>query len=49
MLGKDLDRDDTVESRIPRPIDFTHAARAQQRFDLIRPEFCPRSKRHPWA
>ena len=34
-----LDRDLAVEPRITSPIHLTHAARAQRRLDLIRPEF----------
>ena len=37
-LGQDLDRDRAIEPRVARSVDLTHAARADQRDDLIRAE-----------
>jgi hypothetical protein len=38
VIGQDLDSDFAVEPRIPGAIDLAHAARAQGREDLVRPE-----------
>ncbi len=38
-LPENLDRDGAVQPRIPCPIHFAHAARAQQRLNFIGPEF----------
>src|ERR1700737_1631799 len=49
MSWKNLDRDTAVETRVPSTIDLSHAARAQQSDDLIRPEFGARGEGHPRA
>jgi len=38
MLGKDFDRDRTIEPCVNGPIDFAHAARRNERCDVVRPE-----------
>ena len=39
-LGQDLDRDGAIQLRVPRAVDFTHAAGAERRQDLVRAEAC---------
>jgi hypothetical protein len=43
---KDLDRDVAPEPGVPRAIDLSHAARAERREDLVRPEPSTRRDRH---
>jgi hypothetical protein len=38
VIGQDLDGDFAAQPRIPGAIDLPHAARAQRREDLVRPE-----------
>ena len=40
-VGENLDRDMAPEPGVARPIDFTHAARAEERDDLYEPNRCP--------
>jgi hypothetical protein len=44
--SKDLDRDNAIEPRVPRAIDFAHTARAQKGEDLIRSEGTADDERH---
>lgn len=46
MRGQNFYRDIAIEPRVPRPIHFPHAARAQRRDNFIRPKFGPRGQRH---
>ena len=39
-VGQDLDRDGAIQLRVPRAVDFTHAAGAERRQDLVRAEAC---------
>jgi hypothetical protein len=39
--GKQLDRDLALQPRIVRAIDLSHATRAEQRLDLVRPDATP--------
>lgn len=41
--GQNFDRNFAAQSRVPCTVHFPHAARAQGRDDLVRPEFCARS------
>ena len=34
MGGEDLDRDGAIETSVPRPVDFAHAARAERTDNL---------------
>lgn len=43
---QNFDRDIAHEPRIARSIDFAHAARADERADLIRAEVCAGWNRH---
>ena len=45
-LRHDLDGDVASEPAVVRAIDFPHAARAEQAFDLVRPEPRPRRQWH---
>ena len=45
-LGKDLQRDVTIELRVARTIDLTHAARAECRDDLVGAEARTGGQRH---
>src|SRR6202162_3839525 len=38
MRRQDLDRDYALEPSVPRPVNLTHAARAERREDLVRAE-----------
>src|SRR5439155_809261 len=43
---QDFERDVAVQARVASAIDFAHAARAEQRDDLVRADFCARWKAH---
>jgi hypothetical protein len=43
-LGEDLDRHVPVELGVARPVDFTHAAGAQRRYDAVGTEKRPTSQ-----
>ena len=43
---KNFNGDIPAESGIPSPIHLAHATRTHRRYDLVRTEFCPASKRH---
>jgi hypothetical protein len=38
MGGKNLEGDCTIQTRVARAVNFAHAARAEQRTDLVWPE-----------
>src|SRR4030095_8348459 len=38
--GQDLDRDGAIQLRVPRAVDFTHAAGSERRQDFVRAEAC---------
>ena len=38
MVGQDLDRDHSLEPGVARPVDLSHAARANRGDDFVRPE-----------
>ena len=44
-----FDRDITPEPRVACPVHLAHAARSYRRYDLVRPEFGARGKRHRCA
>ena len=44
--GKHLDRDIPRELRIPRPVDFAHASRAERREDFVGAQTRPRRQGH---
>src|SRR5271169_5861604 len=46
MGGQDFDGDIAAEPRIARTADFSHAARAQRRLNLVWPEFRAGSQPH---
>ncbi len=46
LLNEDLDRDNTIETRVARSIHLTHAAAPDQRQDFVRPEVCAGGQRH---
>ena len=39
-VGQDLDRNFSIQLRVSRPVDFTHATGAERRQDLVRAEAC---------
>src|SRR5690242_15034855 len=46
-LGRDhFHRHRAIETRVTAAIDLAHAARAERRDDLVRPEACARCERH---
>ncbi len=49
MLGKNLDCNGAVESRVPGAIHFAHSARPKRRLNLVRPKFRARVKPHASA
>ena len=44
--GEDLDRDVAIEPAVSRPIDFAHAASAEERVDFVRAESSATRQRH---
>jgi hypothetical protein len=45
-LGQDFDGDDPVEARVAGLVDFAHAARTDEREDLVGAESCAGSEAH---
>jgi hypothetical protein len=45
-FGQDFQRDVAIELRVSRPINLTHAARAERGNDFVRPESSAGCKRH---
>ena len=46
QIREDFDRDVAIELRVPRAIDFAHAARADRHADFVRAKTSASSKRH---
>src|SRR6267143_896482 len=46
--GQKLNRDDALEPRVPRAVDFTHAACAEQSNNFKGTEFSAHSESHNW-
>src|SRR6266571_5425179 len=49
MRSQNLDRDGTVQARVPGAIHFAHFPCPDESLDLIRPEFGARCEGHPCA
>ena len=45
-IGQDLDRDGAIQRRVPRAVDFTHAAGPERRQDLVRAKACVGGEGH---
>src|SRR5512135_1597628 len=43
---QDLDRDLSIEARVPRPVDLSHSSRPEGREDLVRAELRSGRERH---
>ena len=48
-LWQHFDRDITPEPRVACAVHLAHTARSDRRYDLVRPEFGARGKRHRCA
>ncbi len=46
LSRNNLDRNCSIQPRVPRAIHLAHPARAQRRHDLVRPKFAPGCERH---
>ena len=46
MRDEDFDRNRALQTGVESTVDFSHAARAQQTLDFVRPEFRARGQGH---
>jgi hypothetical protein len=46
---ENLYRDEPIQARVSRPVNFTHSACTESGPDLVRPEFRAGGERHWWA